>query len=75
MHGRNDIGPRQVQALVIAFQGDGRIQEYTPSEILFRQGEPLDLRSRRPVQAERTCLQDLQHVTTVRLLRRHSLQR
>ena len=50
MHGRDDIRPRQVQALVIALQGDGRIHEKTLPEIVFRQAVTLNLGAHRSIQ-------------------------
>ena len=52
MDSRDDVRPRQVQALVVSFQRGGGVLESAPAEVFFRQGIPLDLGSGRPVQAE-----------------------
>ena len=52
MDGRDDVRPRQVQALVVPFQRGGGVFESTPAEVFFRQGILLDLGPGRPVQAE-----------------------
>ena len=52
MHGRDDIRPREVQALVVTLQGNGRIHKGTLPEIVFRQAVTLNLGTHRPVQPQ-----------------------
>ena len=52
VHGRDDVRPRQVQALVVPLERDADIPEDTLPEILLREGVPLDLGAHGAIQAE-----------------------
>ena len=76
VYGRNDVRPRQVQALVVALQGNGRIRKDTLPEIFFRQAVTLNLGAHRPIQPQHLLPQGIRQIhTTYNPFFNHCLQR